>query len=122
MQDCKPISTLFPTNVKLSSKMSPSSEEERMEMSRVLYASSVGSLMFTMICTRPDIAHVVGVVSRYMAEPGREHWEAVKMIFRYLKGTSDVALCYGDMLILITQVILTEVNQPLGMCLHFLAE
>nr|GEY10698.1 retrovirus-related Pol polyprotein from transposon TNT 1-94 [Tanacetum cinerariifolium] len=90
MQDCKPISTPFPTNVKLSSKMSPSSEEERMEMSRVPYASAVGSLMFAMICTRPDIAHAVGVVSRYMAEPGREHWEAVKRILRYIKGTSDV--------------------------------
>ncbi|GKC45238.1 retrovirus-related pol polyprotein from transposon TNT 1-94, partial [Tanacetum coccineum] len=47
----------------------PSSEKERMEMSRVPYASAVGSLMFAMICTRPDIAHAVGVVSRYMAEP-----------------------------------------------------
>ncbi|GJW01215.1 retrovirus-related pol polyprotein from transposon TNT 1-94 [Tanacetum coccineum] len=96
MQDCKPISTPFPTDVKLSSKMSPSSEKERMEMSRVPYASAVGSLMFAMICTRPDIAHAVGVVSRYMAEPGREHWEAVKRILRYVKGTSDVALCFGD--------------------------
>ncbi|GJZ65321.1 hypothetical protein Tco_0622017 [Tanacetum coccineum] len=70
MQDCKPISTLLPTNVKLSSKMSPSSKKERMEMSRVPYASAMGSLMFTMICTRPEIAHAVGVVSRYMVEPG----------------------------------------------------
>ncbi|GKB86563.1 retrovirus-related pol polyprotein from transposon TNT 1-94 [Tanacetum coccineum] len=96
MQDCKPISTPFATNIKLSSKMSPSSEKERMEMSRVPYASAVGSLMFAMICTRPDIAHAVGVVSRYMAEPGKKHWEAVKRILRYIKGTSDVALCYGE--------------------------
>ncbi|GJU38493.1 hypothetical protein Tco_1191450 [Tanacetum coccineum] len=96
MQDCKPISTPFPTNIKLSSKMSPSSEKERMEMSRVPYASAVGSLMFAMICTRPDIAHAVGVVSRYMAEPGKKHWEAVKRILRYIKGTSDVALCYEE--------------------------
>ncbi|GKD32151.1 retrovirus-related pol polyprotein from transposon TNT 1-94 [Tanacetum coccineum] len=96
MQDCKPISTPFPTDVKLSSKMSPNSEKERMEMSRVPYASAVGSLMFPMICTRPDIAHAVGVVSRYMAEPGREHWEAVKRILRYIKGTSNVALCFGE--------------------------
>nr|GEU94998.1 hypothetical protein [Tanacetum cinerariifolium] len=61
MQDYKPISTPFPTNVKLSSKMSPSNEKERMKMSRVLYTSAVGSLMFTMIYTRPDIAHAVGV-------------------------------------------------------------
>ncbi|GJU28472.1 retrovirus-related pol polyprotein from transposon TNT 1-94 [Tanacetum coccineum] len=102
MQDCKPISTPFPTDVKLSSKMSPSSEKERMEMSRVPYASAVGSLMFAMICTRPDIAHAVGVVSRYMAEPGREHWEAVKRILRYIKGTSDVALCFGDSDLIVT--------------------
>ncbi|GJR70513.1 gag-pol polyprotein [Tanacetum coccineum] len=92
----RPISTPFPTDVKLSSKMSPSNEKERMEMSRVPYASAVGSLMFAMICTRPDIAHAVGVVSRYMAEPGRGHWEAVKRILRYVKGTSDVALCFRD--------------------------
>ncbi|GKD38045.1 retrovirus-related pol polyprotein from transposon TNT 1-94 [Tanacetum coccineum] len=96
MQDCKPISASFPPNVKLSSKMSPNSEKEGMKMSRVPYASEVESLMFAMICTRPDIAHVVGVVSRYMAEPGREHWEAVKRILRYIKGTSGVALCFED--------------------------
>ncbi|GJY40070.1 retrovirus-related pol polyprotein from transposon TNT 1-94 [Tanacetum coccineum] len=98
MQDCKPISTPFPTDIKLSSKMSPSSENERMEISRVTYASAVGSLMFAMICTRPDIAHAVGVVSRYMVEPGRQHWEAVKRIFRYIKGTSDVGDLDGSKL------------------------
>ncbi|GJS95084.1 hypothetical protein Tco_0802052, partial [Tanacetum coccineum] len=102
MQDCKPISTLFPTDVKLSSKMSPSSEKERMEMSQVPYASAVGSLMFTMIYTRPDIAHAVGVVSQYMAEPSRGHWEDVKRILRYVKGTSDVALCFGDSDLIVT--------------------
>ncbi|GKD36584.1 hypothetical protein Tco_1252093 [Tanacetum coccineum] len=69
-----------------------------MKMSRVPYASAVESLMFTMICTRPDIAHALGLVSRYMAKPGREHWEAMKRTLRYIKGTLDV--------------ILTEVNQP----------
>ncbi|KAE8677858.1 cytochrome P450 71A9-like [Hibiscus syriacus] len=101
MQDCKPISTPLPFNFKLSSSMSPSSEEERMEMSRVPYASAVGSLMFAMICTRPDIAQVVGVVSRYMANPGKEHWNTVKRILRYIKGTSNVALCYGGSNLLI---------------------
>ncbi|KAE8680647.1 hypothetical protein F3Y22_tig00111372pilonHSYRG00031 [Hibiscus syriacus] len=94
MQDCKPISTPLPINFKLSSSMSPSSEEERMKMSRVPYASTVGSLMFAMICTRPDIAQAVGVVSRYMANPGKEHWNIVKRILRYIKGTSNIALCY----------------------------
>ena len=66
-------------------------------MSRVLYASAVGSLMFAMICTRPDIAQAVGAVSRYMANPGGEHWIAVKRIMRYIIGTLDVALCYGGL-------------------------
>ncbi|KAE8713996.1 hypothetical protein F3Y22_tig00110202pilonHSYRG00134 [Hibiscus syriacus] len=95
MQDCKPISTPLPINFKLSSSMSPSSEEEMMEMSRVPYASAVGSLMFAMICTRPNIAQAVGVVSRYMTNPGKEHWNIVKRILRYIKGTSNIALCYG---------------------------
>lgn len=58
MQGCEPISTLRPLNFKLSSKMFSSSEAERKEMSRVLYALIVGSLMFAIICTRLDIAQV----------------------------------------------------------------
>ena len=48
-----------------------------------------------MVCTRPDIEHAVGVVSRYMANPGKEHWEAVKWLLRYLRGTSSTSLCFG---------------------------
>ncbi|KAH9650921.1 hypothetical protein KPL70_026553 [Citrus sinensis] len=44
---------------------------------------------------RPDIIQAVGVVSRYMANPDGEHWIVVKRILRYIRGTSDVALCYG---------------------------
>jgi len=49
--------------------------------------------MYAMVCTRFDIAHTVGVVSRFMTNPGIEHWEAIKLL-RYLKGTSNMALCY----------------------------
>jgi hypothetical protein len=50
-------------------------------MSDVPYATAVGSLMYAMVCTRPDIAHAVGVLSRYMSKPGNEHWTAVKRVF-----------------------------------------
>ena len=63
-------------------------------MSRVPYASAVGSLMYAMVYTRPDIAHAVGVLSRFMSNPGKEHWTIVKQVFRYLRGTSDYGLCY----------------------------
>jgi len=64
-------------------------------MSRVPYASAVGSLMYAMVCTRRDIAHVVGIVSRFLSNPGREHWNVVKWILRYLHGTIDIKLCFG---------------------------
>lgn len=52
--------------------------------------------MYAMICTRPDLAHVVSIVSRFMAEPRKEHWQAMKRIFRYLRGTSNIGLIYGS--------------------------
>src|SRR6202034_1808807 len=52
------------------------------------------SLMYVMVCTRPDISHAVGVLSRIMSKPRKEHWTAVKRVFRYLRGTSDYGLCY----------------------------
>jgi len=58
------------------------------------YASAISSLMDAMVCTRPDIAHAVGVVSRYMSNPGKQHWEAVKWIMRYLKGSSETCLTF----------------------------
>ena len=48
-----------------------------------------------MVCAHQDIAHVVGVVGKILANPGKEHWEAVKWIFRYLRGTSKLCLCFA---------------------------
>ena len=59
--------------VRLSAEQCPKTQEEEEDMSRVPYASAVGSMMYAMICTRPDIAHVVGVLSRFMSKPGKEH-------------------------------------------------
>jgi ATP-binding cassette subfamily B (MDR/TAP) protein 1 len=51
--------------------------------------------MYAMVCTRPDIAHAVGVVSRFASNPGKQHWEAVKWILRYLRGTAEVPVWFG---------------------------
>lgn len=64
-------------------------------MSRVSYSSAVGSLMYTMVCSRPDLSRALSIVSRYMANPGKEHWKAVQWIFRYLRGTSSACLQFG---------------------------
>jgi len=94
LQDAKTRNTPLGSHLNLSKKQCPKTDEERRYMSKVPYASAVGSLMYAMVCTRPDIAHAVGVVSRYMSKPGKEHWEGVKWILRYLKGTSGMSLCF----------------------------
>ena len=92
MENAKAVSTPLAAHFKLSVNQSPSNEAEKLDMQRVPYASAVGSLMYAMVCTRPDIAHAVGTVSRFLSNPGREHWNAVKWILRYLHGTTSLRL------------------------------
>ncbi|RVW27658.1 Retrovirus-related Pol polyprotein from transposon TNT 1-94 [Vitis vinifera] len=63
-------------------------------VSKVPYASTINSLMYAMVCTRPDIAHVVRVVSRFMSRLVKHHWEAVKWILRYLKDSLNTCLYF----------------------------
>jgi hypothetical protein len=64
-------------------------------MRNILYHEAVGSLMYASLGTRPDITFAVQAVSRFSTKPGLAHWEAVKQIFRYLKGTRELWLSYG---------------------------
>ena len=71
-------------------------------MTTVPYALVVGSLIYVMLCTRLDICYLVGIVSRYLSNPSREHWTIVKHILKYLRRTRDYMLVYhGDELALI---------------------
>lgn len=74
MNNVKPVSVPLASHFKLSSSLCPNTDEEKDYMSRIPYANVVGCLMYAMVCTRPDISHAVGVVSRYMENPGKEHW------------------------------------------------
>ena len=65
-------------------------------MRNCLYASAVGSLMYAMLCTRPDIYYTVSIVSRYQSNPGPEHWTAVKHILKYLNKTKHYFLLFGS--------------------------
>lgn len=65
-------------------------------MARIPYASAVGSIMYAMICTRPDVSYALSICSRYQADPGDGHWIAVKNILKYLRRTKDAFLVYGD--------------------------
>ncbi len=89
MHNEKPVSKPFASYFKLSKEMCPKTQEDMDYMSKVPHASAAGSLMYAMVCTRPDIAHAVGIVSRYMNNLGKEHWMAVKWILEYLRGTKN---------------------------------
>ena len=100
IQDSKKGMLPFRHGIKLSKEQVPKNEHEEQFMIRVPYALAVGSLMYAMLCTRPDICFAVGIVSRFQSKPGPDHWTAVKHIFKYLRRTRDNMLVYsgGDLI------------------------
>src|SRR4051812_20314522 len=74
---------------------SPATTEEREIMDKVPYASAIGSTMYAMLCTRPNVAHAISLTSRYQSDPSLEHWKAVNNILKYLRRTKDMFLVYG---------------------------
>ena len=82
-------------NTQLLKDQSPTLAKEIAEMSVVPYRESVGSLSWAAVGTQPDIVFVVGMLSQYLENPGRAHWEAVKRVFCYLQGTKEWKLTYG---------------------------
>ncbi|XP_047267648.1 secreted RxLR effector protein 161-like [Capsicum annuum] len=81
-------------HLKLSSRLSLTTDEEQEYMAKVPYTNAVGSLMYAMVYTRPDIFKTVSVVSRYMYDSRKGHWQAVKWILRYLHNIVDVGLTF----------------------------
>ena len=73
MQDSRPLSVPVTMGTKLSISECPTSPSEMEEMIRVWYQTVVGSLMYAMVCTRPNIAQAVGVLSHYMSNLGKAH-------------------------------------------------
>ena len=94
MQDFKKGFVPFRVEKSLSSNQHPKTNAKIERMREIFYASAVGSLMYAMLCTRPDICFAVGMVSKYQSEPGEEHWIAVKHILKYLRRTRDYILVY----------------------------
>ncbi|KAE8674058.1 hypothetical protein F3Y22_tig00111769pilonHSYRG00329 [Hibiscus syriacus] len=96
MSSAKPVGTPLANHFKLSSEQCPKTDKEAENMAKVPYSNVVGCLMYAMVCTRPDLAHAVSQVCKYMSKPGKQHWDAVKWIFRYLKGTVGHGIVFGS--------------------------
>lgn len=90
----KPVSTPLGQQYKLSSDQSLESDEERSYMERMTYASGVGILIYGMVCNRPYLVYVVSVINRFIPNLRKGHWEALKWIFRYIRGSADIGLWF----------------------------
>lgn len=94
MEKAKPVKTPIGIHFKLKSATDKELKEQSEAMSKVPYANVMGSVMYMMIGTRPDIAYAVGMVTRFMGNPIREHWIAVKWLLKYLRGSSGGRLVF----------------------------
>lgn len=100
MQECRPRET------PCESKLEYTDDAKKLEEPRV-YREAVGSLIYLATCTRPDLSFVVSRLSQHFAEPSEEHWNTVKHVFRYLKGTTNRGLCFNK-----------ESTDALGLTVH----
>ena len=95
-EDAKPLSIPIVANSTLSRNDCPTTTSDIGKMANRPYREAVGSIMYAVVGTRPDISFAVGQVAHFSDNPGQLHWEAVKCIFCYLKGTRDYWLVYGE--------------------------
>jgi hypothetical protein len=84
------------THIKLLTFQSPATAAEFAQMHDVPYHEAVGLLMYASLGTYPDISFAIQTLLRFSMKPGVAHWEAVKCVFRYLKGTMDLWLPSGQ--------------------------
>ena len=73
----------------------PQTTGEQVEMIIVPFTSAIGSFMYAMICTRPDVSYALSICGKYQTNPGMIHQAAIKNILKYLKRTKDLFLVYG---------------------------
>ena len=94
MDDCKPSDTPISIGDKLILKQCPKNTLKIQEMQKFPYAQVVGNLMYAQVCSRLNIAYIMGVLSQYMSNPGMAHWKAAKRVLRYLQRTKNCMLTY----------------------------
>ncbi|GJU60534.1 putative RNA-directed DNA polymerase [Tanacetum coccineum] len=82
-------------NVDLRKSQGPSTPAEVKRMKGIPYASAVGSIIYAVRCTIPDVTFSHNLTSRYQHNPDESHWTAVKNILKYIRNTKDMFLVYG---------------------------
>ena len=94
MSNCKSVVVLLAGHFILSKLQCPKKNSEFVQMENIPYANAIGTVMYSMISTRPDLSYLISLLSRYMSNPGKAHWDALKYLLRYINNTLHTGLCY----------------------------
>ena len=89
MKNFRKSNLLIGHEITFSKKDYPITPQEREHKSKISYASTVGSIIYALMCTRSDVAYSLGIVSRYQSDLDKNYWKVVKTIFKYLRNTKD---------------------------------
>src|SRR5258706_14207569 len=92
LYDCNPVT--YPLDKSHQIDKATTTNADDSEVNIKLYQQMVGSLMYTVIGTRPDITFTVTRLSQFLTKPTKNHFGAIKHVFRYLKGTRDIKLSF----------------------------
>lgn len=93
MSTCKPVSTPVETSYKEIAESEK--ENESLDTNHYPFRDIVGSIMYAMIATRPDLAFAVSLASKHSSVPTLHHWKLVQRILRYIQGTKNYKLKLG---------------------------
>src|SRR5258705_5056844 len=95
LYDCNPVTYPLDKNHQIDKATTiTNADNTDSEVNIKLYQQMVGSLIYTVIGTRPDIAFMVTRLSQCLTKPTKNHFGAIKYVFRYLKGTRDIRLSF----------------------------
>ena len=89
-------------HVILSKDLGPTSDEEKLRMKKIPYLTTMGSIMYAAMATRPNIAFTVQHLSQFNSNPGNAHWMAVQHTIPYLYATRNRTLILGSLEITLT--------------------
>src|SRR5258706_5391640 len=95
LYDCNPVTYPLDKNHQIDKTTTTNADNTDSEVNIKLYQQMVGSLIYTVIGTRPDIAFTVTRLSQFLTKPSKKHFGAIKHVFRYLKGTRDIRLSFS---------------------------
>jgi hypothetical protein len=95
MAACSPADVPMLPATQIIKADAPSTDAERAIMSKVPYGRAVGMLNWLSVMTRPDITYTVSRLASVLADPGLAHWEAAKLVMRYLAGTKTLGITFS---------------------------